>query len=557
MGGRWLSRMQRKLIAVPAMVAALRAALIGCAYLVTYVLLDWISFIEPFGSFGITPWNPTEGLSFAFGLLSGRAMLPLLVLAPLLAEVIVRSMPAPFSVLIGLSLATGGVYISAILLLKSARSRFDISLQRLSDVATLIGAGACCAGIASGLYVGLLVLGGHIAGRDFATAALRYWVGDAIGIMVTTPLVLALWSSPRKAPPLSLEMLAQLVLVEAALASIYATAGAPRIELFYLVFIPIIWMALRGGLLAVSFGLAVTQVLLIINIQMLAAGRVHVTPVQAMMLVLTLTGLAIGVVVDERRRAQERLRKLQATQAEITRVGSFNELSAALAHEINQPLTAATTYARVAVESLRSDDGRNSAARTAALKSMEQVQRAAEVVRRIRQLIRAGQVEPATIPVSRLVWDALDLAGLDRRASGIEVDVRIVPADLQVWADPLQVQQALLNLLRNAAEAIGERTDGPHLLRVRAVRGDPGEVEVIVEDTGPGFRSEVLERPFEPFHTTKVDGLGIGLSLCRTIIQANRGRVWIENTGEGAAVHFTLPKEPEVAGEEENLRRSD
>jgi C4-dicarboxylate-specific signal transduction histidine kinase len=276
-----------------------------------------------------------------------------------------------------------------------------------------------------------------------------------------------------------------------------------------------------------------------------------------MMLVLALTGLAIGVVVDERRRAELRLRVMQDAQARLTRLGSFNELSAAIAHEINQPLSAATTYARVAAEALQVEDGGRTSAREAVQKSMAQVQRAAEVVRRIRQLMRSGMGEPSKVEVAPLIRDAIELAGIARLARGVDISVSITPHGLHVSADVLQAQQVLINLLRNSVEALDEAESADRRILIEAQRGERGMVEFIVKDTGPGFRDEQLADPFQPFVTTKLDGLGIGLSLCRTIIEANGGWLAIANSRSGAVVRFALPEAVESDGEKEDLRRSD
>lgn len=526
---------------------SIRALLTCLGYVVTFVVLDWISFIEPFGPFSITAWNPCAGFSLAFALLVPGSYMPLLAIAPLLTTLIFEVTPAPLVVHVLLALVVGSIYGAAVLVLRRAATRFDPSLTQLRDIVILICVAIASSSCVAGIYVAVLVAFSLIEPGDFWTGVLRYWVGDVIGILVVTPLLLA-WRHTRHQLSLRLELLFQLACAAIAVWVIFASAAQPRIDLFYLLFLPIIWMGLRGGLAGVNLGLAATQLLIVIAIQRQTTDEIGFTAIQAMMLVLALTGLAIGVVVDERRRAEMRLRSLQDLQAQLARQGSFNELSAALAHEINQPLSAATTYARIAVETLEQADAPTITARETAHKAMLQVQRAAEVVRRMRQLIRAGRGETTAVPVSALIRDAIELAGPDWSTQGIEIEVRILPPDLRIMADALQVQQVLINLLRNAVEAMDANAAGDRRIFVQASRAESGSVAFIVEDTGPGFRAEQLERPFEPFATTKIDGLGIGLNLCRTIIQANGGRLWIANSLRGAAVRFTLPEVGEVPG---------
>lgn len=527
---------------------------VGLGYVCVHVLLDWISYIEPFGPFGITPWNPASGLMLSFALMLGPRVFPALFAGPMLAEIFVHRMPAPLPVLVLLSMAISGVYGVAAGLLARPAADFQPSLQRLRDVVLLSVAALLCAGIVSALYVGILVAAGLIEPHEFRVAAIRYLIGDFIGIVVTAPVLLEIAFSRRLVRPAG-EALAQFGLLVLVLYLIFATSTEPRLELFYLMFLPIIWMGLRGGLWNVSMGLAATQILVVLAIHQLSGQWPNFTSLQAMMLVLALTGLSIGIVVDERRRAELRLRLLQDAQAQMARQASFNELSAALAHEINQPLSAATTYARLAIEAMEAQGGPKSSATDAALKSLAQVRRATEVVRRLRQLMRSGQTERQTVAVSALVRDSIELAAIDR--AGITLEIDIQPGGLSIQADPLQAQQLLINLLRNAAEAMAEGASASPRIRVVARRGPARMVAFLIEDTGPGFREEQIEQPFEPFTTTKVDGLGIGLSLCRTIIRAHGGEISIASSRGGGAVRFSLPEAVESDGEEEDLRRSD
>ena len=288
-------------------------------------------------------------------------------------------------------------------------------------------------------------------------------------------------------------------------------------------------------------GLVLTQVGLIIAIELLAAVDVDITAFQALMLVLTITGLAAGVLVTERRRAEFQLRLQQDAQARLSRLGSMGELAAALAHEINQPLTAAGTYSRVAANALASDNTPPDMAREAANKAVGQVERAAEVVRRLRGLIQLGRSEIAPVMVSRIVQESLDLLRPEIDRHNITVREQMARDLPPVMADILQVEQVLINLVRNSIEAIGgARLDGGNVA-IEAVAGEAGYVEVRVRDNGPGFEREQLDLSLEPFATTKVDGLGIGLALSRSIIEAHGGRLWLGRKSPGAVVHFTLP----------------
>ena len=169
------------------------------------------------------------------------------------------------------------------------------------------------------------------------------------------------------------------------------------------------------------------------------------------------------------------------------------------------------------------------------------MERAAEVVRRLRGLIQLGRSEIAPVMVSRIVQESLDLLRPEIDRHNITVREQMARDLPPVMADILQVEQVLINLVRNSIEAIGAaRLDGGNVA-IEAVAGEAGYVEVRVHDNGPGFEREQLDLSLEPFATTKVDGLGIGLALSRSIIEAHGGRLWLGRKSPGAVVHFTLP----------------
>jgi two-component system, LuxR family, sensor kinase FixL len=519
---------------------SLPRVVIGPAFLVGYVLLDWASYIQPFGPFGITPWNPPTGLSFVLILIFGQRFLPLVFLAPLLADIMVRRLPLPLHLELLTCLIIGAGYGLAAISLLRPHLKFDVSLSSMRDLALLMLAAVTSAAIVSGLHVLVLAAAGLVSWPDYTAAVLRYWVGDVIGIAVVTPFLLILLTRGR---PLSLtwETALQVASIIGALWIVFASIASQQLQLFYILFLPIVWIAVRTGLEGVSAGLVLTQIGLMIAIELFATNDVNITAFQALMLVLTITGLAAGALVTERRRAEFQLRLQQDAQARLARLGSMGELAAALAHEINQPLTAAGTYARVAAQALASGGTPPGVAHEAANKVVGQVERAAEVVRRLRALIRLGRSEIAPVAIGRIVQESLDLLRpeIDHRNITVREEVaRDLPL---VMADVLQVEQVLINLVRNSIEAIGEADVDRGSVMIEALQGEAGLVEVRVHDNGPGFEKEQIDTPPMPFATTKADGLGVGLALSRSIIEAHGGRLWVGTKSRGAVVHFTLP----------------
>jgi C4-dicarboxylate-specific signal transduction histidine kinase len=384
-------------------------------------------------------------------------------------------------------------------------------------------------------YVGMLVMFGVLSAADFGPAALRFWVGDVIGISVLTPFLLVLTTRRRLLQP-SWEALGLLALVALAMWVVFGFDAAFRFQLFYLFFLPVIWTAVRFGLEGVTAGLVLTQVGLITAMHFTAQAAADVTAHQALMVVLSFTGLAVGVLVSEQQRTQQQLRLNQEALNRAFRLGTMGEFAAAVAHEINQPLTAVANYARLA---------RNAhdpaAASEASEKIILQVERAAEVVRRLRNFIRLGRSETEPIAIAQLVDAAVSYCRAELDSHGVQVQVRIAKDLPLVTVDALQIEQVVINVLRNSAEALIDagRYDGR--VTIEADRDDAMAIVVRVRDNGPGFDPDLAERADAPFTTTKPEGLGLGLSLARSIIEAHGGRLAIESGAFGAVVSFTLP----------------
>jgi two-component system sensor kinase FixL len=511
---------------------------IGLAYLASYVLLDWISFIHPIASLGITPWNPPPGLSLALILLFGRAFLPWLFLAPVLADAVVRQLPLPLGAELVTALIIGAGYCAGATFLSRPALRFDISFGHKRDLFWLVAVAAVCSGLVALAYVGLVVALGFLDAQRFAAAALRYWIGDMIGITVVTPFILILFTH-RRIRVVTWEVLGPLALIVAALWLTMRYVELVHFPLFYLLFIPVIWSAIRFGLEGVVFSLAVTQIGLIAAIHLSPSNAIDVTAFQALMIVLAVTGLAVGLLVNEQHRAEQQLRAQQDAIARVIRVGSMGEFAAALAHEINQPLMAIANYTKLAKEVAEKAPVDTAMIAEVSGKAAAQVERAAAVVRRLREFIRLGRSEEVALPVTQVIAQARQFCEVDLERHAIVLDVD-APASLPaVLVDNLQIQQVIINLIRNAIEAITEaaRYDG-HIF-VTAQR-EGGFVSICVRDNGPGFETGMIERAVAPFTSTKPDGMGLGLSLCRSIVEAHGGTLSIAGDPTGAKVVFTL-----------------
>ena len=245
--------------------------------------------------------------------------------------------------------------------------------------------------------------------------------------------------------------------------------------------------------------------------------------------------------LTERQETLLRLQDLQSELAHVGRVSEMGTLASSLAHELNQPLTAVASYCESARDLLGDDMDSETTAmiREAMDEAAKQSVRAGQIVRRLRDFMSHGETERHVESLQRLINEANALGLVGSREHGIDVQVSLDPRADLVFVDRIQVQQVLVNLIRNAIDAM---MDGPvRKLSIRTARKD-GLTRVTVEDTGSGISDSIAEQLFQPFVTSKQTGMGIGLSICRTIVQAHGGRIWFEPGSDGGtAFHFTLP----------------
>jgi two-component system sensor kinase FixL len=242
------------------------------------------------------------------------------------------------------------------------------------------------------------------------------------------------------------------------------------------------------------------------------------------------------------RASEERLRLLQHEFAHLARVNEFGEMAEAIADEINQPLTAIVNYLSVGLF-VAEEQGDGEAEQLMRL-ATEQALRAGDMVRRIREFVDYGHGVRTVWRADGLVDSAMALALVDARSSGIVVEREAGAGDAVVEVDSAQIRQVLVNLLRNAVEAMADN-DSPGEARVTISTGlrPDGAVEFAISDTGPGLSAEVREELFQPFFTTKANGMGLGLSVCRRLIEAHGGSIEADSApGAGATFRFQLPR---------------
>ena len=245
----------------------------------------------------------------------------------------------------------------------------------------------------------------------------------------------------------------------------------------------------------------------------------------------------------EQRRTEEALQVTRSELARVVRITTIGELAASIAHEVNQPLAAVVANADACVAWLARDHPDLVEARAAAERTTQGATRASEVIGRIRSLINKTAPERARVQINEVIREVVALA--DRQASKNEVSVetQLAPDLSTIVGDRIQLQQVILNLMLNGIEAMTGVSDRPRRLVIRSQMQDVDQVRVSVEDSGIGVKAEIMGRLFEPFFTTRSQGIGMGLPISRSIVEAHGGRLWADSTvSQGSAFQFTLPR---------------
>ena len=492
-----------------------------------YVLLDWVSYIHPLGPFNITPWNPQPALAIAWMLLGGLGHAPAVCLTIILADGIIRGFPAGYAVtgLTALVLTAGYAGIAAVL---RAVLRPKPGLHSLRQLTLFVGVAAAAAVVVAAGFVGVLYAAAVLEPGAVFAAWLRFCVGDAVGVLVTAPLLLVAADAERRSRLNALarraETYVQIGVVMATLWLIFAGLGGDPSHHFYLLFPPLIWIAVRGAMEGAIIAIAVVQIGVVFGIHHRALQSLPAIELQALVAALTLTALYLGVMVEERARAAESLKH-------SLRLATAGEMAGAIAHEVNQPLTALANYGRAAQMLIQ--DGRHGELDSVIASMQQEASRASEVVRRLRDLFRQGTTRLEPVPVAQLLETV-------RRGGSGGLTVTAEQDLPDVLVDRLQIELVLRNLVANAAEAVAERASGDGEITVTAKRDDARHLRIVVADNGPGIAPAALGRVFEPFVSGKPSGMGLGLAVSRAIAEAHGGTLEARPVSHGE-FHLVLP----------------
>ncbi len=500
-----------------------------------FIALDWASFIDPLGPFNITPWNPQTALAIAWMTLGGLLHAPAVLATIVLADVLVRHLPGGQVITLATAIVLTGGYAAIAWALKTLLS--DTTLRSTRELTLFVIVVVAGTGVVGAGFIGVLGAAGLLGETSLVEAWARFWVGDAVGILVTAPLLFAAADTDRRGALLSLtrkpEALLQAVVLGATLWLIFGGVGSDPSRLFYLLFVPLIWIAVRFGMNGAIVATGIVQIGVVLAIHADRGISLPAVELQALLVALTLTGLFLGVLVDQRQQAELRLR-------ESLRLAAAGEMAGAIAHEVNQPLTAVTNYGRAAQILLEKGPANLPQMTDVIGKILQEAQRASAIVRRLRDFFRAGTTLLEHIETEVLLASAQRVA--DSAIEGTEISFtveRITPLP-PLFVDRLQIEVVLRNLISNAIESVKAAGVRPGRVQLRVERADEAGLRFIVEDNGPGVPASGREGLFEPFVSGKPTGMGLGLAVSRAIVEAHGGSLESRMVPHGE-FHLILP----------------
>lgn len=496
-----------------------------------YVALDWASYIYPLGPFNITPWNPPPALSIVWMMLGGLGYAPIIFGTIFVADIIIRQAPGGMLITALTSLVLAGGYTAI-----AGTLRYYLkSNSRLSDTRQLwifIAITTIGTALVGTLYVGLLWANGFLVGELFSAAVFRFWLGDAVGVLITAPLLLLAADNVARERLRHFlrnpETALQFAVMVATLYFVFKGAGGDPSKFFYLLFLPLIWIALRGGFVGAALASGIVQLGVVLGSHGGPAHSLALVELQALVAALSLTGLFLGVMVDERERATESLKA-------SLRLAAAGEMAGAIAHEINQPLAALGNYGRACQLYLERGEGKVPYTELNATieKMLGESKRAAEVVGRLRDFFRSGTTRLEHVTVESLLARAQRIGKKLDPAGEVNFRIESNANTTVLLADRLQIELVLRNLIANAFEAIANLPKGEKGVTVSAQAVEGGQILFRVTDTGPGLSLSARKLLFEPFSTTKPMGMGLGLAISQAIAEAHGGSLSAARTKHG------------------------
>ena len=527
---------------------ALPSLAVCWAFALIYLFLDWCSYVYPMRGTSITAWNPQSALAVVLLLHRPRALWVVALVVPLAGWLWGESLGLAALLLSSTALLAGYALTASLLRRFMGTNPALSTRQDLLRFAALVCAGAAALAL---LYVMALWLSGFSAPSQLPTALRRRWLGETVSFLITLPLLFWLLDAERRAATRRMFNSAESWLLTGTAMTaaywVFRTSPEEQLRWFYLLLLPAAWAAARFGQTGAVWICATLQVLLILSVQSGSYRPTIVFDLHTMLSVIGGTVLLLGATVDEQRQTDQRQRKAEQDAAAA-------ELAAALAHELQQPLTAMRNYAR-ALDLMAAREGSvvlpapgQASAVHVTRKLVDEVNRASLVVQRLRDFFRRGAMELQSVRVDEWAQGVLRTQAELAASQGVTLDLDVPEALPPVMIDAPQLEIVLRNLLVNAIEASAQAVVPDRRVSI-AIRRQEEAVVISVSDVGPGLSEQQALTVFDRGHSSKPHGMGIGLTISRAIVHNHGGRLWAE-PGTHGLFFISLPLTADEGGAE-------
>ncbi len=514
--------------------------LVASFYVIAYVLLDGLDDIQPVLKLGIAPWNPQAGLTLAFLIYYGPARAWLTAIAVVLAAALTSGTTLSWGgMLVPVTLIPGG-YAAAAWLLRpqpgswTHRLPLDAPIDSSRYVFRLIGVGVGVALLVSAGLTWPFEAAPHWPADAMLQGFSQRWIGDLNGVLTVTPLLLAAphWRSALAAiARRRREVLAQALVVVAALALLVWLWMDVKLRVLYPMFAPMVWIAFRWGVAATAFYTLVSEIGLLMALR---GEAPTLAGPQLLLLTLAATGLLLASVVAERRASEVRLRERDKALARAMRFAALGEFASAITHELNQPITALVSYLRSAQILAEPLAGRDPRLLGTLNKAAQEAIRTSDILRGLRDFYQGAPPQLAVVRLEDITASALSGHEERLRQHGVRLHDTLRPGLPPLSCDRTQLEMVVHNLLTNALDAVVAGGGARREIHIGAVRAG-SDVLLTVEDSGQGVSSEITAQLFNPFVTTKADGMGLGLAISRSLLRSQGGDLLAERSMLGGA----------------------
>lgn len=518
--------------------------LTGVGLVLVYLLVERATLLYELDGLGITLWSPSAGLSLTLLLMRGVRFAPFIFVACLATEAFIYSGPRGPIAMIGTSLVlASGLSLTALACEKISAGRpHHASLAGTLALLALASAGAFIIAVA---FCAVLYATDVLYGWRFFIAVRNHWIGNTLGMVTVAPAIPALvalgWPPARPSRGQVLETGGFVVALGAALSVIFGLESANEYQFFYLLFLPIIWVAIRAGHAAAAVALLATHLALVTIATHVRYAAFDFIGFQMLMLVLSATGLLLGAVVTERRRSEDRLRVQQGELARAVRHATVGAMGTALAHEISQPMSSAANYLHAARRLLRATGDAEGPIADALARSEAESRRARAALERVRDYVSTGRMELVRVDFEILADKIANLVRRDADVRGVGIRITKGLHLPLIWADQVQIELLVANLVTNAIDASASASTQYGLVELHVYQSGHSLV-VQVSDNGPGVAPEVADRILEPFETTKSGGMGLGLTVAQRIVEVHGGSLaWEARKPQGMSFTAKLP----------------